>query len=90
MDCSIALALMLRGAAPADLVAPACPAAIVRVAEGQPVEGQPAEDSANRPATDPISHEPLYAGLVQDANALRAETFAVFSNLQNIRRISAA
>lgn len=74
MDCSIALALMLRGAAPADLVAPACPAAIVRVAEGQPVEGQPAEDSPNRPATDPISHEPLYAGLVQDANALRAET----------------
>ena len=70
MDCSIALALMLRGAASADLVAPACPAAIVRVAEGQPAKDQPGE----RPATDPISHEPLYAGLVQDANALRAET----------------
>lgn len=61
MDCSIALALMLRGAAPADLVGAACPAPVVRVAEG-------------RSATDPISHEPFYAGLVQDANALRAET----------------
>lgn len=63
MDCSIALALMLRGTSP-DLLAPACPVSVVRVAEAPP-------QGAN-----PLSHEPLYAQLVQDANALRAQTEA--------------
>jgi len=63
MDCSIALALMLKGGAPSDLVAPSCPAAIVRVA------APPAR-------ANPLAHEPFYAGLVRTAGVLRGQTEA--------------